>query len=419
MKKWFAILFCAFCLQGFSQTMTLYTKNVLKKNREKFYRNVVNNVILKNLSDSLTANSEEAWANAFDAIALIQYKSAFVNTQIDKAVVLFPNLSSNYQRSLLDLLNAQYPVKYIGPVKKYLNVISNDKVFAMAANYILNSGNEDDAVYIEYLTQERMSVYKENPYYQQIYYQASLYNKKNAVPELSGFFQKNYLPGNVLLISLQRKNRNYPGLVLIRDANGNFVRDSNGNIFHVPQLARSISNMPGYISNGNTPEGIFRMDGFEVSNNAFIGPSVNVQMQMPFEDKASHFYKEVNKVDSVWEKEDYKKLLPQNFQNYFPVYQAYFAGMLGRTEIIAHGSTVNPQFYTGEIYYPFTPTAGCLVTKETWSEETGKLQYSDQYSLVEMLRKSGGAKGYAIVININDEQRPVTLPDVLPYLEKN
>ena len=93
--------------------------------------------------------------------------------------------------------------------------------------------------------------------------------------------------------------------------------------------------------------------------------------------------------------------------------------MLGRTEIIAHGSTVNPQFYTGETYYPFTPTAGCLVTKETWSEETGKLQYSDQYSLVEMLRKSGGAKGYAIVININDEQRPVTLPDVLPYLEKN
>lgn len=59
----------------------------------------------------------------------------------------------------------------------------------MAANYILNSGNEDDAVYIEYLTQERMSMYKENPYYQQIYYQASLYNK-NAVPELSGFFQK-------------------------------------------------------------------------------------------------------------------------------------------------------------------------------------------------------------------------------------
>ena len=418
MKKWFAILFCAFCLQGFSQTMTLYSKNVLKKNREKFYRNVVNNVILKNLSDSVTANNEEAWANAFDAIALIQYKSAFVNAQIDKAVESFPNLSSNYQRSLLDLLNAQYAGKYIGPVKKYLNAISNDKVFAMAANYILNSGNEDDAVYIEFISQERMSRDKENPYYQQIFYQSSLFNKKNSFPGLSGFFQKNYLPGNVLLISLQRKNRNYPGLVLIRDANGNFVRDSNGNIFHVPQLARSISNMPGYISNGNTPEGIFRMDGFEVSNNAFIGPSVNVQMKMPFEDKASHFYKDAAQIDTVWEKDDYKKLLPQNFQKYFPVYQAYFAGMLGRTEIIAHGSTVNPEFYTGETYYPFTPTAGCLVTIETWNEETGKLQYSDQYRLVETLRKNGGAKGYAIVINISDELRPVTLSEVLPYLEK-
>ncbi|MCC6692532.1 MAG: hypothetical protein IT253_03945, partial [Chitinophagaceae bacterium] len=73
MKKWFTIIFCSFCIQGFSQTMTLYSRNVLKKNREKFYRNIVQNVILKNLSDSSTVANEEAWASAFDAIALIQY----------------------------------------------------------------------------------------------------------------------------------------------------------------------------------------------------------------------------------------------------------------------------------------------------------------------------------------------------------
>lgn len=175
--------------------------------------------------------------------------------------------------------------------------------------------------------------------------------------------------------------------------------------------------MPGYISNGNTPEGIFRMDGFEVSNNAFIGPSVNVQMKMPFEDKASHFFMDVNMPDSIWNKSDYAKLLPKDFKNYYPIYQAFYAGMLGRTEIIAHGSTVNPGYYTGQTYYPFTPTAGCLVTKENWSEETGKLKSSDQYELIESMRKNGGAKGYAIVVNINDEQRPVELTDVLPFME--
>ena len=287
----------------------------------------------------------------------------------------------------------------------------------MAANYILNKGTEDDAVYIEFLTQERMSRDKEDPYYQLLYYEASLFNKKISAHGLSGFFQKNYLPGSVLLISVQRKNRNYPGLVLIRDANGNFVKADDGTIFHIPQLARSISNMPGYISNGNTPEGIFRMDGFEVSNNAFIGPSVNVQMKMPFEDKASHFFMDVNLPDSIWNKSDYAKLLPKDFKNYYPIYQAFYAGMLGRTEIIAHGSTVNPGYYTGQTYYPFTPTAGCLVTKENWSEETGKLQSSDQYQLIETMRKNGGAKGYAIVVNINDEQRPVELTDVLPFME--
>ena len=33
------------------------------------------------------------------------------------------------------------------------------------------------------------------------------------------------------------------------------------------------------------------------------------------------------------------------------------------------------------------------------------------------MRKNGGAKGYAIVVNINDEQRPVELTDVLPFME--
>lgn len=417
MKNWFTIIFCSFCIQGFSQTMTLYSRNVLKKNREKFYRNIVQNVILKNLSDSSTVANEEAWASAFDAIALIQYHTPFTDLKIRQAVESFPEHGLIFQRSLLDLLNALYPETYHEPVKKYLNAIEDAKTFAMAANYILNKGTEDDAVYIEFLTQERMSRDKEDPYYQLLYYEASLFNKKISAPGLSGFFQKNYLPGSVLLISVQRKNRNYPGLVLIRDANGNFVKADDGTIFHIPQLARSISNMPGYISNGNTPEGIFRMDGFEVSNNAFIGPSVNVQMKMPFEDKASHFFMDVNMPDSIWNKSDYAKLLPKDFKNYYPIYQAFYAGMLGRTEIIAHGSTVNPGYYTGQTYYPFTPTAGCLVTKENWSEETGKLQSSDQYQLIETMRKNGGAKGYAIVVNINDEQRPVELTDVLPFME--
>ncbi|MFZ1529313.1 MAG: hypothetical protein WAT19_11200 [Ferruginibacter sp.] len=417
MKKLLTLFCCCLFLNGFSQTMSLYTKDVLKKNREKFYKNLVNNSINKNLRQPLNADTEEDWMTAFYAIALINYKSAWADSKVDEAVKVFSTQSISFQRSLLDLLHANYPGKYTGIIRKQLASTEDAKTFAMAANYILQDKKEEDAVLLEYLVQQRMAADKENPLYQQLYYQLAIFSKKITTPSLSGFFDPGYLPGNTLLISLQRKNRNYPGLVLVRDAWGNFSKLNDSTYFSAPQLARSLSNMPGYISNGNTPEGIFRMDGFDVSRSSFIGPSVNIQLKMPFEDKASHFYKDSAKADSTWNKDDYKNLLPEAFRNYYPIYQTYYAGMAGRTEIIAHGTTVNPAYYTAQTFYPHTPTAGCLCTKEIWDESSGKLKTSDQYSLVETLRKAGGAKGYAIVINIDDKEAPVKLEEILPFLQ--
>src|SRR5678815_3731317 len=66
-----------------------------------------------------------------------------------------------------------------------------------------------------------------------------------------------FLPGQTVLYSIQRKNRDYPGLVIIRQKSGSYISDSSGNVFNVPQLARSITNLPFYLTNGNTPQGIF------------------------------------------------------------------------------------------------------------------------------------------------------------------
>ena len=90
--------------------------------------------------------------------------------------------------------------------------------------------------------------------------------------------------------------------------------------------------------------------------------------------------------------------------------------MAGRTEIIAHGTTVDPSFYSGKAYYPFTPTAGCLCTKELW-DENGKRIFSGQQKLTNAVKQAGGADGYLIVIEIDDAQRAVTINEVLPYLQ--
>ena len=138
---------------------------------------------------------------------------------------------------------------------------------------------------------------------------------------------------------------------------------------------------------------------------------------MPYESTASHFYKDNALNDSIWDINMYKKLLPENFRNYNPMLQTYYAGKAGRTEIIAHGTTINPDYYKGMPYYPLTPTQGCLCTKEIWNESTGRLLESDQQKLSNAIVKAGGPYGYAIVINIDDRPEPVTINDIIPFLK--
>jgi len=124
-------------------------------------------------------------------------------------------------------------------------------------------------------------------------------------------------------------------------------------------------------------------------------------------------------IDTVWTEEWYKKMLPENLQYYRPLYESFYAGKAGRTEIIAHGTTVDPEYYAGKLYYPQTPTMGCLCTKEIWSEADGKRLQSDQQRLVTALQKAGGAKGYCVVIEIDDEERPVSVSDILSLMKTN
>jgi hypothetical protein len=238
------------------------------------------------------------------------------------------------------------------------------------------------------------------------------------VVSLTPLFATGYLKGNVIVYSIQRKNRNYPGRAIVKDKNGLFITDESGNIFSVPQLARSITNLPGYLTNGNTPQGIFRMDGFAVSQSSFIGPTENIQLTMPNEASIVHFIKAVPSSDTLYTYPLYAGLLPDELKYYQPLFESYQAGMAGRTEIIAHGATVNPGYYANQSYYPLIPTQGCLSAKEIWSTVDGKRIESDQQKLVNAVKTAGGADGYYLVIEIDDRQRPVGIDELLPFLNK-
>lgn len=400
----------------------LYVKNTTAENRVKQYRNLVNNSINKNLSLPLTDSTEEYWQDAFAAMELINYKQPWANEKINLAMNGIEKRSTGFQRAALELIYALQNKEYTAQVYKLLIQTGNSKVFAMCAEYLMLYNNPSPDNEIMTIVRNKLNAVKEkNDYAIMISLLNRLANKTREQSHESinfaPLFGKDYLYGNVILYSIQRKNRNYPGIAIVRDKNGNFIVDELGNIFSVPQLARSISNLPGYLTNGNTPQGIFRMDGFAVSKSSFIGPTENIQLTMPNETTAPHFIRDSTVTDTIFSYQVYADLLPADLKNYQPLSESFQAGMAGRTEIIAHGTTVNPDYYTNQPYYPLTPTQGCLCTKEIWSKIDGKRTESDQQKLVNALKVAGGANGYCIVIEIDDLQKPVSIDDILPYLK--
>jgi hypothetical protein len=404
------------CLKLSAQTEDVpYASNTTAENRAKEYRNLVNNSINNNLSLTLTDSTEENWQAAFYALELIQYRSPWVDGRIRLAFDSVKERSIPFQRAFLELIYANYQKEFIPRILAFANKTYNTKLFAMCVEYI--TADNKLALYrnlflkrireIELMT----NADNQDPFLKIIKHKLSGSTEK--MPPVSDFLKNSFLNNEVVLFSFQRKNRNFPGLVMVRGKDGSFIKDESGNYFSVPQLARSNSNMAGYLTNGNTPQGIFRMIGFGISKSSFIGPTTNIQMVMPYEHSE-------DVPDSVTQNFglDYSHLLPRSWKNYFPIYETYYAGLAGRTEVIAHGTTVNPEYYKNRPYYPLTPTQGCLCTKEIWSTVVGRRLESDQQKLINAVKAAGGANGYYIVIEINELQKAVSIGDILPLLSK-
>jgi len=395
----------------------VYSKDTRADNKTKLYRNIQNNAIIKNLSLPLTDSSEENWMDAFWGMELIRYKNPWADSRIYTAFDSIEKRSISFKRALLELLFTNYSFEFTKQVTQIMYSAENDKIFAMCAEYLIKAKPELKSAVAAILI-KKLALNKDGAILNQLDFRMNDVPGKNRLPDIKALLHHPFFKNATIVFSFQRSNRNYPGLVAVRDSVGDFVKDLYGNFFSVPQLARSITNLPGYLTNGNTPQGIYRMFGTDVSRSNFIGPTPNIQLTMPFETSLQHFMNDSSITDTIWTNDWYKKLLPESWKNYYPIFGSFYAGRAGRTEIISHGTTINPDYYSGQPYYPLTPSLGCLCTKEIWDEADGRRILSDQQKLVSALLKAGGANGYVIVIELNDEQRPVEINDLQALLSK-
>jgi hypothetical protein len=409
----------------------IYYKNGTAAARNKNYISIEKS-IQKNLATPLTIDTEADWEDAFYAIQLINYNPALVKAKIIIASTQLSKQTAGFQKSFWTLCYKRFPLQFFTQAKNTIDTTKDFKLMALAGEYILADNktlNYASTIYNKiYVLFEKDSTLKTNPFilsltgncrYAMGYATETLQQRSlNLLKYLPDFLKTTYLPNNTIIFSFQRKNRNYPGLAIVRKPNGSFVKNATGSYFNVPQLARSINNLPSYLTNGNTPQGVFRMSGFGISKIEAIGVTENLQLSLPVESTKQHFFRDSAIGGNNWTMDDYKKMLPKNWRKNLPLYEAYFAGLAGRNEIIAHGTTINPEFYKGQSYYPHTPTMGCLCTKEIWSTVDGKRIESNQQKLINAVKQAGGAEGYLIVIELEDMNKPVTIADILPYLNQ-
>ena len=230
-------------------------------------------------------------------------------------------------------------------------------------------------------------------------------------PPLIDLLAHPYRAGLPVIFSFQRPDRNHPGLAMVRGVDGKFVRNADGGYFNIAHLALALSNLPGTITNGNTPQGLFTIVGAGTATNPWIGPTPYLHSKIPKEATLAE-YEHAN-IDGEWNTARYESFLPPSWRGYFPFKEAWHAGLAGRDDMLLHGTTINPEYYRNNPYYPGTPSAGCLVAMEYWSKSDGRLMHSDQLTLAKAFTSGGSDQGYLVVVELDDRAVPVNLAEVV------
>jgi len=215
-----------------------------------------------------------------------------------------------------------------------------------------------------------------------------------------------------IIYSIQRHNRDYPGIAIVKKPDGTFLRRPDGSLFFIAQLARSLSSLPGYLTNGNTPQGVFSIQGLEESNSDFIGPTLVLKLALAREVSLGRFFHNPALRDTSWTMEKYARSLPPPWRDYAPMHEAFYAGLAGRSEILCHGTalilTIIVANHFIHIRRPWLPD--CV---EAWSNQDGRRLISDQQALIEAYQAAGGSGGFFVVVDKDNQAAAVDWREII------
>jgi hypothetical protein len=255
----------------------------------------------------------------------------------------------------------------------------------------------------------------------------------SAVPPLKDLLNWTIAPGQMHLYVICTRDRQALCTAVLKSPQGKFVRTTDstlsangtkiqqGQLWSIPLLLRSIHGLGWNFTRGETPQGIYRIEGLTPQpDHEFFrayGHFSLINLFVPFESGAQSFLPGRPGPFSG-NLQSYKALLPPSWRSYAPIDQSYWAGRMGRGLFRIHGSGEAPDFFRktrqDSSSSSWNPTLGCLSALELY-DQTGKLQQADMPKILNALASQGGKNlaGYLIVVEIpSPSQKPVSIEDI-------
>jgi hypothetical protein len=412
----------------------LYSDAVLYQRRVALEKDLKERVIGRHFSLPLDSDTEDGYLSGCWAVSQFLFDTPPVASGFRTLFAGYDSLSYDTKQALLEAVYAVAPNRYASVIRAVLEKETDPRLFVLCAVYLFRddptteSGNTLKIRMVErFPGYDTVAVLGELENYL-TYHAANIHRQ---MPDIRELFRHQRITGQKIIYSFQRWDRDYPGLAIVQNADGSFVRDGEGRLQVFEQLARSGPDLPYFITNGSTPQGIYSVQGTDVSRTPFIGPTPNLQLLMPFEGGWDRYFHRLPRGGgnvpgegtkdpgmpgaTSGEKDSlsmYKELLPPGWREYKPMMEAWSAGHIGRTAIIAHGTTIDPEYFKDKPFYPLTPSMGCLCAKELWNPASGRLLVSEQNNLVNAFLSTPERFGYLFVINVDDQRKAVSRGEI-------
>lgn len=247
----------------------------------------------KLFAQHLDSNNEHKFESACKAISQFMIANENVEKGFEQLFDQYDFLPYPTKRAFLEAVYGVYPTGYTSKMQMILEKEMNPKLFAMSALYLYRSDSSAENV-----NNIKIRMVEQFPGYDSIDILIALENyltrhyafRQSKTPDIIKLFTHQQIHGRKIIYSFQRWNRDYPGIAIVQNADGRFMRNASGRLMIFQQLARSASDLPYFITNGSTPQGIYSIQGTAVAHNNYIGPTPNLQLLMPYEKTGKNIF---------------------------------------------------------------------------------------------------------------------------------